>query len=257
MRPTPSYSKVLITAGLAFGFLGFVLQSVFHFELWQSDATNVTPATETQAAIRNEVLPNRTINSAEQRQTVAPATVTQRPTPTVAAEDTLSPQDQQKFKVFFEIWDSRTDNDPRLDTDLRVLSKELKSALKEFYTSLPKEDFAGRGLVSMLIARQAKTVDDLKFVNKVLEEKPCLSLANCNEASTDSDPHHDDPNGTTLCYPQLAAVYQLQRAVNRDPQIFQNSALKEQIRTAIDAGQKSSCTKVRTLATSLAENTHL
>lgn len=125
-----------------------------------------------------------------------------------------APEVREKIKILHEILESRNDNDPRIDRELKGLSKEAKSALKEEYTALRKEDRNGRGTIAFLIGREIDGEADLEFLRQILAEAPCLSLADCGRdmtAARGADAHQDAGIETTLAYPQIVVLHSLNR----------------------------------------------
>lgn len=123
-----------------------------------------------------------------------------------------SPAIQGKIDVLRQILRSHNDNDPRLDTDFKDLSDEMKDALREMYGQLPPEDRNGRGTIAFLLARALAKPEELRFFGEVLSEAPCLSLADCTKEPHLEDAlhgeHHDEELGgeVTLAYPQLVSM---------------------------------------------------
>lgn len=149
----------------------------------------------------------------------------------------LSQEDQIKYSVFTEILKAKNDNDPRLDSELSHLSLDLHRVLIETYTQLKPEDRSARGLVSYLIARDLKNIEDVEFIKKIFQETACLSLENCQQLTADQS-HHSVTTETTLAYPQLAALYQIDQQIQKNPSLL-NSADKrsyyEQILTQAES----------------------
>ena len=130
----------------------------------------------------------------------------------------LTALDQKKYQVLMEIFATRNDNDPRLDTELTNLSAELKNTLQSFYQQTAPEKRNERGTVVFLIARSLETQRDLDFLKSVLAEPACLSLSDCRKAApvaTGEQAHLDGLNATTANYPQLTAIRQSAEAYER------------------------------------------
>jgi hypothetical protein len=140
---------------------------------------------------------------------------TPKPTATATAtpsDGKLSGEDQKKLTVLREIFLSRNDNDPRMDSELVRLSPELKKAMFKTYQQLALEKRNERGTIAFLIGREIKTSDDVDFLKGILMEKPCQSLADCSkpaQASTQEDMHLDGMNELTANYPQVMAIRQM------------------------------------------------
>lgn len=155
------------------------------------------------------------------------------PTPTaVTTLPTLNNKDQHIWLVFESVLATKNDSDPRLDTDLKNLSSDIRKALFEKYQALPPEERNNKGLIVFLIARDIQSAQDLEFLNKVYQEGPCLSLENCKQTGSD-DPHYSGMNQTTLNYPQLAGLYQIEKQLREKPEILKNPELRNGIVTAL------------------------
>lgn len=133
--------------------------------------------------------------------------------------------DQEKWNVFKIILQSKNDNDRRLDSDLKQMSPAVHEALYETYETLPDEDRNGRGLITFLIARNISTAEDLQFLKKVYQETPCLSLADCKTLGPD-DSHHSSVEQTTLTYPQMSALYMLEKQLSEQPQLLSQASFR-------------------------------
>lgn len=154
----------------------------------------------------------------------------EKPKPVIKLDpqQTLSQEDQKKWQTFQEIIFSRNDNDPRIDGELKDLSTVMHENLHKAYEALPDEDRNSRGLIAFLIARDLKTAADAEFLKKIYEESPCLSFDNCSVAAP-ADPHFDGVNQTSLNYPQLAGLYQLEKKLQSNPDILRNPELRRKV----------------------------
>lgn len=124
---------------------------------------------------------------------------------------TLKGPDQRKLLILDEILKSRNDNDPRLDTELKVLSPELKRAMTRYYQTIPDERRNERGTIAFLYARGMTRPEEMEFITSILMEKPCLSLSDCSKPDGAHDPEAEHLQGiseTTANYPQLTALRQ-------------------------------------------------
>jgi hypothetical protein len=120
-----------------------------------------------------------------------------------------------KVQLLAEILESRNDNDPRLDSDLKNLSAEDKKDLRLFYKQLELEDRNGRGTAVFLLGRNLVDESDLEFFKEVLVEKPCFSLMDCEMAEPAEMAHvdeHDHSQDVTLAYPQIVALRSIEVA---------------------------------------------
>lgn len=138
----------------------------------------------------------------------------------------LSLEDQKKWSDFEDIMTSKNDNDPRIDSSLTHLSKPLHDLMIKKYDEIDLENRSERGLVAFLIARDLKSPEDIHFLKKIYQEKPCLSLSNCSESDKDADPHHSSTNNITLDYPQIAALYKLEAQLIKNPNLINDPAFR-------------------------------
>lgn len=159
----------------------------------------------------------------------------------------LNEADRAKFQSFMEISKSGNDNDPRLDKELKSLSPELKKQIKNYYRNLAPERRNERGLASYLIARDIQSVEDLDFLSEVFSEEPCLSMQDC-KTLTPNDSHIAGVDDVSLNYPQIAALYQIQKRLESDPKALEDIALKNQYRTTLAKAAGSSVPKIRQMA---------
>jgi len=129
----------------------------------------------------------------------------------------LDASDQRKVAVLTEILTSKNDNDPRIDTELRDFSPAAKAAIQKKYAELEPEKRNARGTMVFLLGREIKDPGELSFFKSVLQEKPCLSLENCEKAPgghSGEEEHLEAINETTASYPQLLAVRALAHRAN-------------------------------------------
>lgn len=171
---------------------------------------------------------------------------------------TYSINTQGLLRILDQILTSKNDNDPRLDQKFRHLTQEMKSALRDKYTNLPKEDLNARGTIALLIGREITDSADIIFLKEILNEPPCLSLTQCSkEAAPPSGPeaHLEATTEVTLAYPQLSALYWLEKllAEQDSPNSLegQSSHLKEEAYRAIQAAKASQTPIVRRKAAEL------
>lgn len=120
-----------------------------------------------------------------------------------------------------DILKSKNDNDPRLDNELAHLSAEFHRALFAKYSNLKPEDRNERGTLVFLVARDLKSPADLEFLKSVYEESPCLNMENCAAGSMD-DPQEAGGQQTSLNYPQLAGLYQLDAQLSKRPELLKD-----------------------------------
>ena len=137
--------------------------------------------------------------------TPTPAPVSTGRAPNTEAKS-LNEEDRKKMAILKEIFSTHNDNDPRMDTELLKLSPELKQAMVEFYRADPPEKLNERGTIVFLLGRNISSKEDVDFIQGVMMEKPCMSLADCSKVATggsDEESHLEAINETTASYPQL------------------------------------------------------
>jgi hypothetical protein len=118
----------------------------------------------------------------------------------------------QKVRVLEEIFRSRNDNDPRLDSDFKNLDPGTKELLQAEYRKLAAEKRNERGTIVFLLGRNLTTEQDFAFLNEVFAEAPCKSLGDCAKdapLSRTGSEHDDTGTEITLAYPQIVAVEML------------------------------------------------
>ncbi len=131
----------------------------------------------------------------------------------IPARSVASTNTERKMTELDQILDSKNDNDPRLDSDFKVLDEDEKRALREKYVSYAPERFNEKGTLVFLIGRNIKTEDDVKFMDGVLKEPPCLSMQNCKVESAKAHgeaAHTESINSVTLAYPQIVTIRALE-----------------------------------------------
>ena len=142
------------------------------------------------------------------------AAVAQEYAPTTA----LSTSDMAKLKTLDEILDSRFDNDPRMDTELKDLSPALKERLRSKYSEIPSEKRNDRGTIVFLLGREINTTKDVEFLQEVLAERPCLGLESCSQDMRTSGSHAEGGLEVTLAYPQVVALKSMEGFLERADQ---------------------------------------
>ena len=139
----------------------------------------------------------------------------------------LPPSEQRKLSILSEILESKNDNDPRYDTELRDFSPEAKRAMTRRYSDTRLEKRNERGTYVFLIGREIKDSTDVAFLQSVLMERPCLSLENCDrapEGHSGDEEHLGAINETTANYPQLVAIRALRHRMDEMIEAGQESA---------------------------------
>ena len=140
----------------------------------------------------------------------------------------LQGSDLSQWQVFNSILETKNDNDPRTDLQLKKLSPLFHQALIEKYGAMPAENRNGKGFITFLVARDLNSVEDIQFLKKVYEESPCLSLADCQTTGPD-DSHHSSTNQVTLVYPQMNSLYQIENQLATRPELLNNPATRAEI----------------------------
>ena len=142
-------------------------------------------------------------------------------------EASLPQSEQRKLSILSEILTSKNDNDPRYDTELRNFSPEAKRVMVRKYADTQPEKRNERGTYVFLIGREIKDAADVAFLKSVLNEKPCLSLENCDrvpESGSGDEEHLGAINETTANYPQLVAIRALKHRIDEMKEAGQESA---------------------------------
>lgn len=101
-------------------------------------------------------------------QAASPSPVKAAPAGAPAVTDKTATQ----LRILGEIFVSKNDNDPRLDSDLRKLDEEAKAAFRAKYRALPPELRNERGTIVFLLGRNLTTAGDYAFMKNVLSEPP-------------------------------------------------------------------------------------
>lgn len=144
-----------------------------------------------------------------------------------------------EVKLVDEIINSKNDNDPRLDSELRVLSEEAKVALRTYYLSRPEEDRNGKGTVLFVLGRNLKNPEDVRFMADALKETPCRSLADCTSEAAVIDhreSQHDTSPEVTLAYPKIVTLAMFEKELN-NPHL--TPQMQESILEAVQQSLKS------------------
>jgi len=150
-------------------------------------------------------------------------------------EVTLTGKDHEQIMVLNQIFQSKNDNDPRMDRLLRDFSEPMKAELRKKYASIKPENRNERGTIVFLIGRELSegrgATADLQFMKEVLLEKPCLSLVDCSKSpssETAEEQHLEAIHETTIHYPQLMGIRYLKQAL-------ENGSLSPVMREAVIA----------------------
>ena len=146
---------------------------------------------------------------------------------------------QEKIAVLKEIFKSKNDNDPRIDTLFRNLSVEDKDALVKMYQTMSPESLNDKGTIVFLIGREMTRPEDAEFLKSVLSEEPCLSLENCGVTNSQRDPHLDSVNDVTLNYPQVVALNRIKTFVENQNLQNVNPSVLSHLMDAVQVGESS------------------
>lgn len=155
--------------------------------------------------------------------------------------------DEQKFVLIKKQIKNNKDNELEVDQYLKNLSPQLKEDVIQLYSQIELESRNSRGFLAYLVARDLKSIADAQFLKSVFSEKPCLGLQSCSQVEA-SDPHHDSINQTTLDYPQLAVLYQIDKKLKQQPEILKDLKLKEEIVAIIREASHFPSPKVASMA---------
>jgi hypothetical protein len=176
------------------------------------------------ATARFLFLPDGYLNqdSSEKKQIIASRIeneAIQKNTPAPLEESSAEVQSSPEIQALDEIFQSKNDNDQRMDQLLRNLSDPVKSAIRKKYSSLKPELRNERGTIVFLIGRELSegrgSLEDVRFLKDVLLEQPCYNLADCSKTTTitPEDEHLQGINETTALYPQLMGLRYLKNAL--------------------------------------------
>ena len=135
---------------------------------------------------------------------------------------------RKKLKILDEIFQSKNDNDPRLDLEFNQISQETKEALEKKYNELHLESRNERGTIVFLVGKSLSSEKDFQFLRQVLAEAPCLSLSDCtsnlSHPTQDRNSHLGSVNEITLEYPQIVALKSIETYLanhSPDPPLMQ------------------------------------
>ena len=165
---------------------------------------------------------------------------------------------EQKLRMLDDVMLSKNDNDARLDKELRMLNEETRRLFRDKYKSLPLERRNDRGLIVFLLGRNLSKREDFEFLQQVVSEEPCLSLADCQQVDRNSshDSDHQSGNAIVLVYPQLVAIKALSKYLSGENSANgRASPAADELRTqALDAladARHSKNLKIASLAASV------
>lgn len=121
----------------------------------------------------------------------------------------------QKIQILSEIFQSKNDNDPRLDSEFKNLSPHTKLALQKEYKETPVELRNERGTIVFILGRNLNSQEDFQFFKQVISEPPCLSLSDCTKAPDEDHSETSTQVGITLEYPQIVVLKSLQNFLSQ------------------------------------------
>jgi hypothetical protein len=134
---------------------------------------------------------------------------------------------ETRLRNLDEILRSRNDNDPRLDNAFNNLSAEEKKAFRKRYRELAAERRNEKGTIVYLLGRNLTEPEDFEFMNEVLNEPPCLSMANCSKDSPEGKEAHSDIGvDVSLAYPQIVALKRIEKMLEGGRSTLTTEALK-------------------------------
>lgn len=128
----------------------------------------------------------------------------------------LSDKEENQLQALHEILTSKNDNDPRLDSELKELTPNLRNRMRTEYASIRREKLNDRGTLVFLLGRNLKTREDFAFMSSVFSESKCLSLANCSKETLireDEKTHTASADAITLAYPQWNALIAVEKVL--------------------------------------------
>lgn len=148
------------------------------------------------------------------------------------AADQPSDETKRKIQILNEILQSKNDNDPRLDQEFKDLRPETREALKAHYEQLKVEMRNERGTIVFLLGRNLDSKADFDFLKKVVQEPPCLSLADCAAVAANSGKEEVPGLDVTLEYPKIVAIKSVKNYLAKNsgsPNSPEGEALARQI----------------------------
>jgi hypothetical protein len=174
--------------------------------------------------------------------------------PPTSTEVLLSEADSKRLGILKEILRTKNDNDPRLDTELKVLTPALKKALRAEYQKTPPEKLNDRGTIVFLLGRNLETEEDFQFMKEVIESPSCKSFSDCSKDPTqfaEEDRHHEAIDAITLWYPQWNAFLAIESWLNQNEFEKLTRAQRNYLEQVIDSAMRSSNSTIANRARSL------
>jgi hypothetical protein len=164
----------------------------------------------------------------------------------------LTEKELPAWKTLDEIIKSKNDNDPRMDRELSHLSAGFHKALYKKYASFKPEARNERGTIVFLVARDLKDPADLDFLQSVYQESPCLNMGDCT-ASPEADPQDIGAQQTTLNYPQLAGLFQLDQQISKHPEFLKDPSFRAGIYSLLKTAENFPAPQVHQKAQQIRE----
>ncbi len=151
-----------------------------------------------------------------------------------ASGEMLTGEDAETWHVLRSVVESKNDNDPRLDKELKHMSEAVHKTIRDAYQKMAMEDRNERGTLVFLLTRDLKSSEDLQFLKSVYEEQACTSFESCNQVPSE-DAHLSSIDEASLSYPQRAGLYQLASVVEKHPEYMRDPKFRDEIRAVIDS----------------------
>ncbi len=166
----------------------------------------------------------------------------------ISSDVPADPKAEEQVHVLEEILKSKNDNDPRMDTTLLVLSENAKIRFRQLYKNTPAEKRNDRGTIVFLLGRNIVNAADLSFFSEVLNESPCLSLADCSKTETGGQNKEGDEHqggfATSLAYPQLVTLHSLDHYLDTHG----SAELSEAVKDLVAGAKHSSIPEISKMA---------
>jgi hypothetical protein len=178
------------------------------------------------------------------------------PPSTDASGAAASAESRKALATLEEILRSKSDNDPRLDSDFNALSAETKRLFRRKYHQIPLERRNERGTIVSLLGRSnLRAPEDWAFLREVAAEPPCLSLSNCSKKPKPGGDEEAEGDEVTLAYTSLVALKQAEHALEAAgaADTPEKSAAASEARRVLNVGRKSSTRAVSRLASVLSK----
>ena len=185
--------------------------------LWNRKIQTPQPVRELQGKSKTEIFPKLVEPAVFNPAVNEPlAHIDTRKHPLTAAENI---EIARKISILDEIFISKNDNDPRLDTQFKDLTGAEKEALHEKYKSTRLENRNERGTLVFLLGQNLESPQDFDFLKKVVSETRCNNLLNCSAGPYHPNDHEEGSGEieVTLEYPQIVALKALEAYLVNHP----------------------------------------